>query len=391
MDPAMNPYTPGSGLRPPAMLGRDSQLEAMDQLILRSKRRTVGRPMVMYGLRGVGKTVVLRRLEGMAEQHGWVMVHVEGQRDQPGRDSVRRQLSRGLSSALRSYAVRTKMQHVAEALERVVGNFSISIAGVELSRDAPASFEPARTGVLEVDLLEVVVEIATTLREHGQALGLFIDEFQDVDAELTAALLTAQHETQQRELPFYLLGAGLPDLPASLTEARSYAERLFNYQRVGALGASDAEKALGEPAQKLGASFETGSLALLLRASQGYPYFIQEYGSAIWDTAPDKQFTVRDAEEAVVVARARLDSGFFPTRWDRATPRERRYLAAMAEGLVGDDSVSSQRVADLLGHQRSSLSKTRHQLINKGIIYSPERGLVAFTVPGMADFINRQT
>lgn len=390
MDQALNPYTPGSGLKPPELFGRQRLVALMDQIILRTKRGNVDRGIVMSGLRGVGKTVILREFASMATRNGWIVVHLEGQQDGPGKDSVRRRLARGLATGLRSYAARTSFVQLAKSLEKVVGNFSVSVAGLfEISREAQ-SLEPASTGVLEIDLQETVIEIATRLKEKGQALAIFIDEFQDIDPELMAALLVTQHETQQLQLPFYVIGAGLPNLPATLTGARSYAERLFNYQLVGALDAADAALALSRPSVLLGATFSGEPLEILRNASQGYPYFIQEYGSAIWDIAPESIFTVEDARRAIQVARAQLDSGFFPARWDRATPAERNYLSAMAGLSSGANGVSTQSVAEVLGVSRSSLSVTRKQLIDKGLVYSPERGSLDFTVPGMVDFINRQ-
>lgn len=388
MQPELNPYTPGSGLRPPTLLGRDQQIAYMDQLIIRAKRGMIDRGMVLSGLRGVGKTVLLQELRTMCERHGWFTVPIEGQLTATGQLSVRERLARQFGTGLRRHAIKTRLEKVAKSLERVVGNFAVSVGGVEVSR---SPLDPATSGVLEVDLQETVVEIAEALKPHGQALGIFVDEMQDLDGELLAALLTAQHYAQQSQLPFFIIGAGLPNLPATLAASRSYAERLFYYQLVGPLPSETTQRALAEPASKLGATFTGQPLITLADASGGYPYFIQEYGRAIWDIAQAKIFTEADAEAAVQLGQAHLDSGFYPSRWERTTPAEREYLAAMARlADDGREQVPTSMIAEHLTTAPTSLSNVRAQVITKGLVFPPERGQLAFTVPGMAGFITRQ-
>lgn len=388
MEPELNPYRPGSGLRPPALLGRVQQIQYVDQLILRVKRRSVDRGLVMSGLRGVGKTVLLSHLKAMCEQHSWMTVQVEGQLTQPGKASVRQRLAREFTLGLRRYSIQTRLRHVASELEKVVGNFSVSVAGVEVSR---SSLEPASSGVLEIDLQETVETIARALQAQGQGLGVFIDEMQDLDEDLLTALISTQHYCQQADLPFFIIGAGLPNLPATLTGARSYAERLFHYLDVDALPSPTASQALSQPAEKLGAHYEPEALARLVEVSGGYPYFIQEYGRAIWDIARAKVFTIDDAAAAVELGRAHLDNGFYPARWDRATPAERSYLSAMAQLMTGHATeASTSEVATLLGGDLSSQSKVRAAVIAKGLVYVPERGRIAFSVPGMDSYVRRQ-
>jgi hypothetical protein len=234
----------------------------------------------------------------------------------------------------------------------------------------------------------MIEDLSEALKTERSAFAIFIDEMQDLDPELLAALITVQHSAGQREWPFYIIGAGLPNLPGKLSEARSYAERLFDYRRIGPLDEASSTRALEEPAVKFGARFQPAALQTLLHAAGGYPYFIQEFGKAIWDIAPETPFTADDAELAVAAGRAQLDAGFFPSRWERATKAERRYLLHMAED--GDAGSSTTAVAERMGTTVNSLGPARSGLIGKGLIYAPEHGKVSFTVPGMADFIRRQ-
>lgn len=381
----LNPYTPGSGLAPPALVGRDAELASFDQLIIRSKREpaTVGRPLMLSGYRGVGKTTLLNRLRAMADQHEWLTIALEAQTTQGGRASVRTSLGRELTAAIRRFSARQKAVALADGLLDVVGNFSISIAGVEVSRA-----DRAASGSLEVDVQELIEDVTGAVASRHRGFAIFIDELQDLDPELLAALISAQHASQQRTAPFYLIGAGLPSLPATLTASRSYAERLFNYRLIGPLDDHAARAALTRPAEATGAGFTPAALDLLIGASDGYPYFLQEYGAAIWDLSSAKLFTEDEAQEAVVVGQAQLDAGFYPGRWDRATPAERRYMEAMA--VLTDYEPATRAIAEHLGASQSSLSTIRDELIKKGLIYVPERGRVAFPVPGMGDYIKRQ-
>ena len=221
-------------------------------------------------------------------------------------------------------------------------------------------------------------------RRAAPPFGIFIDEIQDLDRGLLSALIMAQHRANQESWPFYLIGAGLPSVPAVLGEARSYSERLFLYRIIGPLEDEAARRALSDPAERMGGSYTRNALAQLIEASEGYPYFLQEFGKAIWDTAPAAPFTTDDAHVALANGRAQLDQGFYPSRWDRATPAERRYLRAIAASGEPHPKTSSLSIA------QSSAGPVRASLIKKGIIYSAERGRIGFTVPGMAGFIARQ-
>jgi len=381
MEPALNPYRPGAGLRPPELAGRDELIKQFDFLIIRAKHRTIDRGMIMSGLRGVGKTALLSQFLSMADQANWITVSAEGQTGGYGATQVRRRLGVAIHAALVRSSVRSRFKSGIDKLAELVSGFTLTVGPVELSKQP----SPAATGLLDLDIETLAVEIASAARDHECAFAIFVDEMQDLDADLLCALIVAEHKTQQMGLPFYVIGTGLPNLPAVLSSARSYAERLFSYAVVGPLDESAATEALVVPAQRTGCDFAAPAVAHLVEASNGYPYFLQEYGKAIWDLAETKTFTLDDARHAVTVGQAQLDAGFFPARWERASAKERAYMIAMT------DTTQTSGIADAMGQRSAELSPTRQSLINKGLIYAPERGRVAFTVPGMADYIRRAT
>ena len=386
--PALNPYNPGSGLRPPTLEGRGAEIDAFDLLVARSHAGAPGRGIVLHGLRGVGKTVLLNDFARHAAAHGWFTVPVEGRTTRSGHAAARQKLVRSLGVAARSFAGSApRSRSIIDAL-RSVTSFSLSVAGTGVALVVDPAPGRADSGQVDVDLEELVEDLAPALAEHGGVFGVFIDEMQDLDPELLSVLLAVQHKAGQESWPFYVIGAGLPSLPSALSEARSYAERLFDYRHIGALPSGAARAALELPATRLGARFADGAAERLLEASGGYPYFIQTFGKAAWDAASGKSIDLEAATAAIQEGTASLDVGFFPARWDRATPAERTYLRGMAEDR--DDGSSTATIAERLGLKPSSLTPARGKLIEKGIIYAPERGRVAFTVPGMAGYIHRQ-
>lgn len=387
MDPQLNPYTPGSGLRPLEMSGRQQEIDSFDLLIARTTLGRQNRSLMLTGLRGVGKTVLLNALWSQAERAEWFSIFLEGTPGELGARNIREKLSRELLAASRKLLRRPLSSQLRDALGSV-SSFStgFGVSGVDFKIDP----QPGRadTGTLDIDLEEMVEDLCSALKETQSAFVLFIDELQEVDEELLSALLTVQHRAGQREWPFYLVGAGLPNLPARLATARSFAERLFEYHHIGPLEPEAAAQALRKPAQVVGGEFSPAALNHLVTASNGYPYFIQTFGKNIWHAAPQKRFTEEDARLAVELGWRELDAGFFPARWDRATPSERTYLSAMAS--FSDHHISSTAVTERLGRTPKALSPVRASLIHKGLIYAPEQGVVAFTVPGMPEFIMRQ-
>lgn len=386
MKAALNPFAPGSGRRPPALVGRDAELDALDELVERTTLGRSGRGIVLHGLRGVGKTVLLNEMRARAEDADWFVVSLEARPGGAGEAGVRQILAREIAAQAR------QLRPLAEGAKRIKAalgaitsfNAKFGATGIELGVEAAVG--RGDSGNIEIDLPEVIRDLSTALGDIGRVFGVFIDELQDLDKELLRALLVAQHDAGQRDLPFYVIGAGLPNLPSRLAETQSYAERLFDYRTMSQLPSAEARAALAEPVGPE-VSFAPDALDLLVDASGGYPYFLQEYGRAAWDVSAGPTITHADAEASVDLGLERLDQGFFSSRWDRATPAERLFLAAMAEDADGP-SLTSQ-VARRLGRNIASLGPTRANLIAKGLVYAPEHGKVAYTVPGMAAYVHR--
>lgn len=386
MLPEQNPYSPGSGRRPPELVGRTGELEAFDTLRARVTHGLGDRGVVLTGLRGVGKTVLLNEMHRMADQFEWLTVRIEARRDEGGVRAVRRALARELVASARKLTRRKLTAGMREALGTISSfNAKVGATGIELG--VALNKGRADSGDAEVDLLELVEDVSTALSEQRRAFGVFVDEMQDLDSETMGALIAAQHAAGQRDWPFYIIAAGLPNLPQVLTETRSYAERLFNYRHIGTFTRDEAAKALREPAERLGAEFAPDALRILLDAAGGYPYFIQEYGQVAWNLSSDRLITIADATAAVQYGTEQLDAGFFRSRWQRAARSERRMLHAMA--VDGEGPSSTAAVAQRMGIQTSSLGPYRAAVISKGLAYAPEHGYIAFTVPGMADYIAR--
>ncbi|MEW1965436.1 ATP-binding protein [Micrococcus sp. NPDC078436] len=386
VDPTLNPYSPGSGIAPPFLAGRDADLSALASLIHRVQDSRSGRGIILSGLRGVGKTVLLNRLRGMADEASWLTIQFEARPGKDGAKISRQTLGQGLQRASLTYRAKAASEKIAAMLDSIRSlNVTLGADGFSVGIEKDAI--KGATGSLEVDFQSTMEAVCLVLRDEGKGFALFIDEMQDLDKELMQSLIVAQHYANQRELPFFVIGAGLPSLPARLSATRSYAERLFQYRPIGRLRQEEAEESLERPAEREGAAYTSSALEILLKESGQYPYFLQEFGSALWEIAQDSPFTEEAARAAAIAGKARLDAGFFPSRWDRATPGERDYLIAMAQD--GEDPSRSGIVADRLGKAPQGLGLVRAKLIEKGLIYAPERGQVAFTVPGMADYIAR--
>ena len=383
----LNPFNPGSGLRPPELVGRQAELDTLDTILARNAQGLASRGLVLSGLRGVGKTVLLNEMRGKAETAGWFVIGLEARGDAAGAVSARRTLARDIAAAARSLSRRRAItDRLRQALESVAAfNLKVGTGGIDLGVEV----RPGRadSGDIEVDLGELVHDLTLALQEEGSALAVFVDELQDLDDELLRALLVTQHQAGQRGWPFYVFGAGLPHLPGLLAESRSYAERLFDYRTVSRLHDDEAVKAIVDPVRRQGFDINDNALPLLLEASGGYPYFLQEYGSATWDVAPGPVITRSDATAGIAVGLQRLDAGFFQSRWNRATPSERRMLVAMADD--GDGPSSSGDVASRMTIKQNSLGPYRANLISKGLVWAPKHGQIAYTVPGMAAFVQR--
>ena len=392
MDPVRNPFAPGAGQRPPELAGRDRELDAFDVVLERVSRSRPERSLVLTGLRGVGKTVLLGELRSMAVRRGWGAGKIEAR---PEAD-LRRPLSAALHRAIRDLAVRHRAPDRVEGVLGVLKAFALRAnpADAKLRErwqpgiDAPAAVGRADSGDIEIDLVELFTDVAELAQDVGTGVALLIDEMQDLRADDVSALCAACHELSQSGAPLVVVGAGLPHLPAVLSASKSYSERLFRYLRIDRLEREEADRAVLAPVERENAGIAPDALDALFEASSGYPYFIQAYGKAAWDAAPADPITAEDVLVAAPEAEAELAVGFFGSRYERATPAEREYLRAMAELTEGrDEGAGSTDVAVFLGRKPSSLSPSRDSLIKKGLIYSAERGQIAFTVPHFGRFL----
>jgi len=359
--------------------------------------------MILTGLRGVGKTVLLNALRSAAVRRQWGTGKLEARPDQP--------LRRPLSSALHQ-AVRELGHPQADAVDQVLGvvkAFAQRSAepGARLRDrwspgiDVPVAHGRADSGDIEIDLVELFSDVGGLAADVGKGIAVFVDEMQDLGPDDVSALCAACHEISQAGLPVIVVGAGLPHLPAVLSASKSYSERLFRYQRIDRLARDAADQALATPARDEGAAYDDDALAAMYAATGGYPYFIQAYGKAVWDVAPRSPITAVDVAVAAPEAEAELAVGFFGSRFERATPGEREYLRAMAdtavalgEGGADVDEVGSVPTADVaaaLGKKPQSLSPARDALLKKGLIYSGERGRIAFTVPHFGRYLRGST
>ena len=391
MDPVRNPYAPGAGQRPPELAGRDREIAQFEVVLERIARHRPERSIVLTGLRGVGKTVLLNTFRSMAMQRLWGTGKIEARPEQ----SIRRPVASALHMAVRELAPRHRAPERIDHFLGVLKAFSMrspatpkGSVSATLGIDVPAARGRADSGDLEIDLTELLTDAASVAADLGVGIALFIDEMQDVPAPDVSALCAACHELSQSGGPLIVVGAGLPHLPSVLSASKSYSERLFRYASIDRLDRPAADYALLAPARREGADFEADALDALYAAADGYPYFVQAYGKVTWDVAAASPVTAKDVQVAGPVAAGELAVGFFGSRYERATIVERQYMRAMA--AIGDEGVLTSAVADELGRKPSSLSPARDGLIKKGLIYSSERGLIAFTVPHFGKFLRSQ-
>lgn len=395
MDPVRNPYAPGAGQRPPELAGRDRQLQQFDVTLERVAAGRPERSMVLFGLRGVGKTVLLNALRSAAVTRAWGTGKIEARPDA----GIRLQIAQAVHAAVREVAHRHRDPDRVDDVAGVLKSFALATAmgdrrstrwvpGAHLA-DVPATKGRADSGDLELDLVELFTDVADLARDLGVGIALFIDEMQDIAVDELAALCGACHEISQQGAPLIVVGAGLPHLPVALAASKSYAERLFVYVEVDRLPREMAERAWQVPAAGEGVGFEPDALDELYRLTDGYPYFVQAYGKVTWDVAVADPVRRVDVEAAAPEAEAELARGFFGVRYERATPAERDYMVAMADlsADTGDGPVATAALATHLGRKPQSLSPARDGLIKKGLVYSAERGRIAFTVPHFARFL----
>jgi hypothetical protein len=387
MDPIVNPYAPGAGTPPPELAGRDELLEQVRVAIERVRRGMPSKSILMVGLRGVGKTVLLDRMRDDAEAAGIHTVRVEA----PEGRSLPALLAPELRVALLRLSRIEQAKELGERALRALAGFAkalkVKFEDIEVGLDFDPEPGLADNGDLEHDLAALLTAVGEAAQRAGTALVLFIDELQYVKEQELAALITGLHRTAQRKLPVTLVGAGLPQLRGRMGRAKSYAERLFDFPEIGELPPPAARQALVKPALDEGVEFGEDALERILQETHRYPYFLQEWGKHTWQVAERSPITLKDVENASAVALAALDASFFRVRFDRLTLAEKKYLRAMAE--LGPGPHRSGDVAEALGRKVTSLAPIRNQLIAKGMIFSPSHGDTAFTVPLFDLFLRR--
>jgi AAA ATPase domain len=387
MDPRSNPFSPGAGSAPPELSGRNKVIEDVSIALHRIKNGLSSKSILMVGLRGVGKTVLLNRLKNDAESEGLVCVQFESPED--------RNLPAMIVPSLRAALLKlNRLSGLGDAVSkavRILGSFiasaKIKYEGMEFGFELGSEPGIADTGDLDYDLSELLQAIGEAAKEKNTVVVLFIDELQYVPELELAALISALHACAQKRLPVALVGAGLPQLVGNVGKAKSYAERLFDFPEIGPLPPEAATEALQRPVNQHQVSFEVGAIDEILKQTKGYPYFLQEWGSMCWGVAKTQVITEEDALVATELAILQLDSSFFRVRFDRCTPMEKNYLRAMAG--INSTTPRSGDIASAMNKAVHQIAPLRQSLISKGMIYSPAHGDTAFTVPLFADYMKR--
>lgn len=387
MDPVRNPYSPGAGTPPPELAGRDKLIA---QIKLSIARIRVGKPaksVLMIGLRGVGKTVLLNRMLKDADASGAYTIRIEAPENRSLPALLAPQLRAVLLKLSRVQAAKDMAQRGLKALAGFAKSLKLKYADIEVGLDLDPEPGLADNGDLETDLTTLLEVVGRAAQEATTVVVIFIDELQYIQIDQFAALISALHRCAQGSLPIVMVGAGLPQLRGLAGNAKSYAERLFDYPTVGALAPAEAEQAIAKPATSQGVIVNPDAIAEIIRVTRGYPYFLQEWGKHAWDVADASPITFAHVRIASVEAVAALDEGFFGVRFDRLTPAERRYLRAMAE--LGAGPHRSGDIAQTLRKPINSQGPVRQSLITKGMIWSPNHGDTAFTVPLFDEYMKR--
>jgi hypothetical protein len=387
MDPIKNPFSPGAGAPPPELVGREAILEQARVLLARIKAKRPEKSILLTGLRGVGKTVLLNEIERMAAKEGYRTLGLEAHEDKSLAALLVPPLRKLLFDLDRVAGAGDKAKRALGVLKGFMNGVKVKIGELEVGLDIDPEKGTADSGDLESDLPNLFVAVAEAAEERTIPVALLIDELQYFNPKELSALIMAMHKMQQRQLPMILLGAGLPILPGLAGESKSYAERLFSFPDIGALSGPDAIKALRGPTKTAGVEFEDTALKKIFALTQGYPYFLQEWGYQAWNRAPASPITLKVVQQATPIVIERLDQSFFRVRFDRLTGGEKKFLRAMA-GL-GPGSHGSGEVAEALGVKINSIGPVRASLIRKGMVYSPEHGNIAFTVPLFDQFMLR--
>lgn len=387
MDPVTNPYAPGAGTPPPELAGRDTLRRTVDIAVQRVRRMLPTKSILMVGLRGVGKTVLLDRMRDDCEAGGIHTLRVEAPEGRSLPAIVAPQLRHALLRLSGNERAKDLAQRALRGLAGFAKALKFKYADIEVGLDFDPEPGLADNGDLEHDLQALLEVTGAAAQKAETALIMFVDELQYVEEDELAALITSLHRTAQRRMPVALIGAGLPQLRGRMGRAKSYAERLFDFPEIGPLDPDAAKLAIAKPAITQGVKVNDDALDRILEKTHRYPYFLQEWGKHTWDTAPQSPITLEDVEAASLRTIAALDEGFFRVRFDRLTPVEKTYLRAMAQ--LGAGPHRSGDIAELLDRKVTSLGPTRSQLIVKGMVWSPSHGDTAFTVPLFDEFMRR--
>lgn len=387
MDRMNNPFSPGAGAPPPELVGRDPILEEATVLLGRIKRKRPEKSMLLTGLRGVGKTVLLNEIDRKAREEGYRTILIEAHEGKTLGALIAPHLWKLLFELDRIAGFGNKVKRGLSVLRGFISALNVTVNDVTIGLDIEPERGTADSGDLEIDLPNLFMALGEAAEDRSSTIAIFIDEIQYFTKKEIGALIMAMHKMQQRQLPIVLVGAGLPVLPGLAGDSKSYAERLFNFPDIGALSETDAAKALNDPAQIEGVVFETEALSEIYRLTKGYPYFLQEWGYQSWNHANSSTITLKVIREATSKVIQRLDKNFFRVRFDRLIPSEKTFLRAMAE--LGPGSHRSGDIADILNFKITSLAPVRSKLITKGMIFSPAHGELAFTVPLFDEFMIR--
>jgi hypothetical protein len=387
MNPIDNPFAPGAGTPPPELAGRDELRETIRVAVERARRGLPTKSILMVGLRGVGKTVLLDRMRDDTEAAGIHTVRIEAPEERSLPALLAPELRQALLRLSRNEKAKDLARRALRGLAGFAGALKVKYQDIEVGLDLEPEPGLADNGDLERDLAALLEVVGEAAKDAGTALIVFIDELQYVAEDELAALITALHRTAQRRLPIMLVGAGLPQLRGRMGRAKSYAERLFDFPEIGPLEDAEARIAIAKPMEAQDVQIADNALRQIIRETHGYPYFLQEWGKHTWDTAGASPITLEDVQTASQSAVAALDESFFRVRFDRLTPVERKYLRAMAE--LGAGPHRSGDIARILKREVTSLGPTRSQLISKGMVWSPSHGDTAFTVPLFDEFMHR--
>jgi type II secretory pathway predicted ATPase ExeA len=387
MDPNANPFNPGAGTPPPELVGRDPILQQANTVLERIKRGRSERSLLFVGLRGVGKTVLLREVRRCALDKVYVVEMIEAQEEQTIAQLLVPALRRLLLDLDDAKKTITSVKRGLRVLRSFLGTVKVKAGNVEVTLGVDPEAGRADSGDLESDLKDMLIALGEAARDAERPIALLIDELQYLPKRDLAALIRSLHAVAQEGLPLVLFGAGLPQLFSQVGEAKSYAERLFRFFEIDRLSHADSNEVVRGPVQEEGASVTEDALEEIYKQTKGYPYFLQEWGYRAWNLAPENRIDVEVAREATLLSMRELDHQFFRVRFDRVTPGEREYMRALAE--LGESVHRSGEVADLIGKTTNQLGPVRDALIRKGMVYSPAHGDIAFTVPLFDQFMKR--